>query len=344
MSYFISPNRQLAIQEVLEAVSGAQSVILTTHVNADGDGTGCQVAMATWLRAQGKEAWIINPTPFPESYGFLLPDPAWSVDPGSGRAKEVFGKADLAMVLDTGEVSRIGRVMPLIQGLPIVVVDHHPIGPDPIPGISYRDSTASATGELLFDFLFEAGKGWPPGVALGLYVAILTDTGSFRFSNSSPRAHRVVAELLEMGVDPEESYRQLYGAVPLRKLRLLRASLEELEVDPEGDIAWMTVPTDAFESLSATSDDIEGLVDYPREIQGVEVGILFRETVKGGTKISLRSNGAVDVNALARQFGGGGHVRAAGAVVERSLPIVREEVLEATRIAVRGGAGGGDDA
>jgi phosphoesterase RecJ-like protein len=344
MKYSISPNRRPAIQELLEVVSGAQSVILTTHVNADGDGTGSQVAMASWLRAQGKEAWIINPTPFPKSFDFLLPDPAWSVDPGSNRAKEVLEKADLAMVLDTGEVSRIGRVMPLIQGLPLVVVDHHPIGPDPIGGISYRDSTASATGELLFDLFFEAGKGWSPGIAMGLYVAILTDTGSFRFSNASPRAHRVVAELLEKGVNPQECYREVYGAAPLRKLKLLMASLEELEVDPEGLIAWMTIPTEAFESLSATTDDLEGLVDYPREIQGVEVGVLFRETVKGGTKISFRSNGAVDVNALAAQFGGGGHLRAAGAMVERPLATVRDEVLEATRDAVRASAGGGDDA
>lgn len=344
MSYSISANRQHAIQEVLEAVSEAQCVILTTHVNADGDGTGCQVAMASWLRAQGKEGWIINPTPFPESFDFLLPDPAWSVDPGSKRAKELIDRADLAMVLDTGELSRIGRVMPLIQELPTVVVDHHPPGADPLPGISYRDSEASATGELLFDLFFEAGLGWPPGVALGLYVAILTDTGSFRFSNASPRAHRVVAELLEKGVDPEECYRLIYGAFPLRKLQLLRVSLGELEVDPEGDIAWMTVPTEAYESLSATSDDIEGLVDYPREIQGVQVGLLFRETAKGGTKISFRSNGVVDVNVLARQFGGGGHVKAAGAMVEGPLGTVRAEVLEATRKAVRDNAGGGEDA
>jgi len=344
MSYSIAPNRKSAIQEVLKAVSNAQSIILTTHLNADGDGAGCQVAMASWLRAQGKDSWIINPTPFPENLKFLLPDPDWSVDPGSSRASELMAKADLAMVLDTGEVARIGRVMPLIQALPLVVVDHHPMGPDPIPGVSYRDSTASATGELLFDLFHEAGKGWPQGVALGLYVAILTDTGSFRFSNASPRAHRVVAELLERGVDPEKGYRQVYGAVPLRKLQLLRASLEGLEVDPEGGVAWMTVPTDVYEALSATSDDIEGLVDYPREVQGVEVALLFRETAKKGTKISFRSNGAVDVNVLARLFGGGGHVRAAGAMVERPLLEVREEVLEATRDAVRGCAGRGDDA
>jgi phosphoesterase RecJ-like protein len=147
---------------------------------------------------------------------------------------------------------------------------------------------------------------------------------------------------LESGVDPEVTYREVYGTLPLRKLQLLRAALGELEVDPEGDMAWMTVPREVFESLSATSDDLEGLVDYPRGIRGVEVGILFRETAKGDTKISFRSNGGIDVNALARRFGGGGHVKAAGAVVEGPLGAVRAEVLEAVRSVVRGIEGKGE--
>jgi phosphoesterase RecJ-like protein len=226
----------------------------------------------------------------------------------------------------------------LIGGLPTIVVDHHPTGPDPIPGVSFRDATASATGELLFDLFTSTPNGLSGEVALGLYVAILTDTGSFRFSNASPRAHRVVAELLEKGVDPEVTHRRVYGNHSLKRFKLLHASLGELEVDPRGDLAWMTVPTDVYEALSATPDDLDGLVDYPREIQGVEVGVLFRETAKGSTKVSFRSNGEVDVNALARGFGGGGHIKAAGALVERPLNKVRVEVLEATRAAIRLGS------
>jgi len=343
MSYLPPPHRHGPIREVLDALSRARRVILTTHINADGDGAGSEVAVGAWLRAQGKDLWIINPTPYPDAFRFILPDPEWCLDPGSQKAQEIARTADLAVILDTGEIPRIGRVMTLIRDLPKIVVDHHPPGPDPIPGISYRDPEAAATGELLFDLLASSRRAWPSGVALGLYVAILTDTGSFRFSNASPRAHRVVAELLELGVDPEGTHRRVYGDYPLRRFRLLRACLDELEVDSQGDLAWMTVPSHAFESLSATTDDLDGLVDYPREIQGVEVGILFRETAKGGTKVSFRSNGDVDVNALARQFGGGGHMKAAGAMVERPLQEVRQEVLEATRNAIRSrpGKGGG---
>ena len=335
MSFVIPPHRRGPIEDVLEALAPAKRVLLTTHLNADGDGTGSEVAAAGWLRAQGKEVWIVNPTPYPESFQFLLTLPDFCIDPGSSRAKEVAQTADLAMVLDTGEVPRIGRVMELIEHLPRIVVDHHPLGPDPIPGVSFRDEEASATGELLFDLFSSTPTGLSSEVALGLYVAILTDTGSFRFSNASPRAHRVVAELLEKGVDPEGTHRRVYGNHPHKRFKLLHASLGELEVDPQGDLAWMTVPTEVFETLSATPDDLDGLVDYPREIRGVEVGVLFRETAKGGTKVSFRSNGEVDVNALARQFGGGGHKKAAGAMVERPLEEVRIEVLEATRGAIR---------
>jgi phosphoesterase RecJ-like protein len=243
------------------------------------------------------------------------------------------------VVLDTGEVPRIGAVHSLIQPLKKVVIDHHPAGPEPIPGISFRDPGACATGELVFDLLQKAGGPWPSEVVRGLYVALLADTGAFRFSNTSPGTLEIAAFLLKKGADPPELHRQLFGNVPLRKLRLLRSSLAELHVDPSGDLAWMTVPTEAFQELGARAEDIEGLVDFPRDIKGVEVGLLFRETVRGATKISFRSNGFIDVNALASRFGGGGHVRASGALVERPLEEVRPEVLDAVREALGGRKG-----
>jgi phosphoesterase RecJ-like protein len=205
-----------------------------------------------------------------------------------------------------------------------------------LPGVSLRDPGAAAAGELVYDILQEADGPWPDEVVRGLYVALLADTGSFRFSNSSPGAHRIVADLIEKGAEPESLHRLVYGNVSIRKLRLLHASLAHLHVDSGGDLAWMTVPTDAYHELGARADDIEGLVDYPRDIEGVEVAVLFRETAKGATKVSFRSNGEVDVNALARQFDGGGHVKASGALVEGPLEEVRESVLEATRTTLGG--------
>ncbi len=343
MCYETPASRNESVQEALAALLDADRIVLTTHVNADGDGAGSEVALGAWLLAREKNVWIINPTPFPEPMRFLLPQAVRLLDPGSLAANEVSGEADLAVVLDTGEAPRIGSVSDLIREIPSLVIDHHPPGIQPLPGISLRDPAACATGELVFDILQAAGGPWPQEAVDGLYVALLTDTGSFRFSNTSASAHYLVGNLIERGADPEELFRRAYGNIALRKMRLLHAALGELEVDPRGELAWMTIPSDAFRELGASVDDIEGLVDYPRDIEGVEVGLLFRETVRGGTKVSFRSNGRVDVNALAREFGGGGHLKASGALVEGPISEVRPKVLEAVRLAIQlrdRGAGG----
>ena len=342
MSYRTPPSRAEAVAQSLDALRASRRAVLTTHLNADGDGAGSEVALATWLRAAGNRAVVVNPTPFPDMFGFLLDDGMedWILPAGSAAAAEACRQADLAVVLDTGEVHRIGRVKPMVEGLRTVVVDHHPPGDQPIGGVSFRDPTACATGELVYDLIAAAGGPWPRGVLEGLYVAVLTDTGSFRFSNATPGSHRVAADLIERGVDPEEMYRHVYGASPLRRLLLLRAALETLDADPDTGVAWMTVPEDAYSKLAATTDDLEGLVDYPRSIEGVQVGLLFRKT-GNGTKISFRSNGPVDVNELARRFGGGGHVRASGALVDRPLDEVVREVVDATRETVRAAAADG---
>ena len=304
-------------------------------MNADGDGVGCQVALHDALKRRGAHAWIVNPTPFPDRFAFLVSDDSVILDPSSDRTREICREADLAVVVDTGEVSRIGRVRPLIKHLDTIVVDHHPAGSDPISGISFRDPEACATGELVYDILSMADGPWSEPVLRGLYVAILTDTGSFRFSNSTPAAHRITADLIERGVDPEGIHREVYGARSVRSLRLLRESLETLDVDGDRLAAGMVVPREAYDRLEATPEDLEGFVDFPRSVEGVEVGILFRTTQKGDTKMSLRSNGEVDVNAIARKFGGGGHVKAAGATVSRPIDEVVPEVLEASREAAR---------
>jgi phosphoesterase RecJ-like protein len=204
-------------------------------------------------------------------------------------------------------------------------------------GVVFLDTSACATGELVYDLLQVAGYNgeWPSAIPEAIYTAITTDTGSFRFSNTTPRAHAIVGEMIGRGVDPELMYRRLYGTVPMRRIQLLRSALEQLEADPELPLTWLSVTRDAMQESSASSEDLEGLVEYARSIEGTEVAILFRETNDGATKISFRSNGQIDVNALARQFGGGGHVKAAGALVGEPLESARSKALDATRAAIR---------
>jgi phosphoesterase RecJ-like protein len=308
--------------------------VLTTHLNADGDGAGSQAALASWLRANGTEAWIVNPTTFPNTFRFLMEDEDWIVPAGSRKARNLCDSADVAVVLDTGEVSRVGRVWEMIRDLPTVVIDHHPVGDHAIGGTSLRDPTACATGELVYDIVHSARGPWTEQVAAGVYVAILTDTGGFRFENATAGCHRVVAEVVEQGVKPERMHERVYGSSPMRKYRLLRHALDTLEHEDESRISWMIIPSDAYEELGAGAEDLEGIVDIPRSIEGTEVGLLFRSTASGEVKISFRSNGSVDVNVLARTFDGGGHVKASGAVVPGPMDVAIERVLGATRKAV----------
>ena len=327
MRYPIPDHRASQVQAVIQAIDAAERVVLTTHLNADGDGTGCQAALVSLLRSRGCEVRIVNPTPFPDLFRFLMPEPDPVLEASESEAAEWCSEADLCIVVDTGEVGRIGRVKPMVEALPKVVIDHHPEGEQPIEGTYFRDTGAAAAGELVLDLVRTVDGPWDRPVIEGLYVALLTDTGSFRFSNATPGAHEAAAELIARGAKPDELYRQVYGSVPLRRIRLLERTLPTLRQSDDGTLAWMTVPSEAFRELHCDASDLEGLTDYPRVLDGVEVALLFRE-LERGVKLSFRSNGRVDVNELAREFDGGGHVRAAGALIQGSLDEVRTRVLE----------------
>lgn len=327
--------RRDALLEVLPILDAAGDIALTTHVNADGDGAGSQTALAAWLTGRGKRVILANPTPYPDRYRYLLPPGVEVCDPGpeqDGRLRAV----DLLVILDTGEPGRIGRVAKAMREGAVVVLDHHPPSPASIPGPGVRDPSACATGEIVYDLLVLADPGdWDEHVLEGIYAAIETDTGSFRFSNTTPRTHAIAADLLRRGVDPEQVYRRLHATVPLKRMAILRMALNNLETDDEYPITWITIPREATHEMEASADDLDGVAEYARNVEGTEVALLFRETLDGATKVSFRSNGVVDVNAIARQFGGGGHIKASGAVIGGPVAAARPRVLEATRQAVR---------
>jgi phosphoesterase RecJ-like protein len=322
---------------MVDSLRAAKRVALTTHVNADGDGAGCEAALAAWLTRQGKQVVIANPTPFPDLYQHLIEDPGQIVDPGTVRTSRALQESDLLVVVDTSERSRVGKIASALSGRSIIVLDHHLPSEEPIQGLVLQDESACATGELVYDLMGVAGleRPWPLPVARGIYTAVLTDTGSFRFSNTSARAHAVAGDLIDQGVQPEQVYRDVYAAVPLRRLRLLQYALARLEVDPEYPITWIVLERAAMEQAGTSNEDLDGIVEQARTVKGTEVAILFRETSDGSTKISLRSSGNANVNAIARQFGGGGHVKASGALIGSPPAEVVPRVLAATREELR---------
>lgn len=322
------------LTRVRDALLDARRVVLTTHVNADGDGSGSQVALASWLEEQGTEVAIVNPTPFPEAFQFLL-DGRPVHTPGDDRGRRALQAADLVAVLDTSEPSRLGGVADYLARARVAVVDHHPASPKSVGEVVARDPSACATGELIWDLLRLEGHEPSLPEARGLYVAIVTDTGSFRFGNTTARAHEIAGRLIRAGVDVEGMFRHLFARFTPPALELLRKALSTLRTDADGRIAWITLRSEDIRETGASAEDREGLVEYARRLQGVEVALLFRELPDGRCKVSARSNGEVDVAEISRKLGGGGHPQAAGILLDDPVDRARERVLARVRERVR---------
>jgi phosphoesterase RecJ-like protein len=326
----VPPQRAAAARDVAAALTGARHVVLTTHVNADGDGVGSEIGLWHLLRAHGINVSIANPTGIPDRFNFLIPPGADASD----RAVKEIERADIVASLDIGDLSRLGNLAAIINKRqpPFVCIDHH-VGPVKLPsGPCLIAPEATATAELVFDLASVAGWPLTPEVAQALYVGLLTDTGGFRFSNTTARALRVAAVLLEKGVDPESIYSSVYASAPEGRVRLLAEVLQTLVVESDVGLAWVSVPADALRRHEVTADDLDGIVEFPRSIAGVRLALLFRHVGSGRIKVSFRSMGEVDVAALAHQFGGGGHHRAAGASLTGTMAEVEETVLTAARV------------
>jgi bifunctional oligoribonuclease and PAP phosphatase NrnA len=326
----VPSHRRDAIAELATELRPGRRVVLSTHVNADGDGCGSEVALARLLGAVGMDVRIVNPTPWPAMFDFLL---VGGIREESGRGAAALREADVLIVVDISDVNRLGSLADATRRLsiPKLVIDHHIATDEPAGNLVLSDTSACATGELVFDLATELGLPITAPVATALYAALVTDTGGFRFSNTSPRSHAIAAELLAAGVDPEEMYRRIYASVSLGRLQLLRDALATLEVDDEHGVAWISVPAGALERYDLSSEDLEGIVEHPRSLSGTRLALFFRDLGYGKVKVSFRSTGDVDVNRFAKQFGGGGHARASGALIPGNIEEVRAKVVAAAR-------------
>lgn len=325
----VPESRAFPLRRLLQPLLAARHVVLHTHVNADGDGAGSQAAIAAWLEGRGVRATIVNPTAFPDSLRFVLHRQDVVADLGTPEAEAALDEADLFLVLDTSEPDRVGELAPRLPRDRTLVVDHHPPGREVVGDVAVQDASAAATGEMVYDLITLAGDPVPRASALGAYVALVSDTGSFRYGNTTPRVLAVAAELMRLGIDPEVVYRRLFATAPRRRLELLREALDSLGASDDGRVGWMVIPHRVTARLGVSGEDFDGLIEHVRSVEGTEVALLFRETSPGETKVSLRSNGAADVNRVARQFGGGGHVKAAGATFHEPAEAVVERVVDA---------------
>lgn len=296
--------------------------LIACHENPEGDAIGSELALALALRKMGKTAVVLNADPVPENLRFL---------PGADTVlmEEDGSKYEVAVVVDCGSPDRTGRVEAELRKPPLLVnIDHHRTN-GVCGALALVDPDAAAAGLLVYRVLEAMGCRIDRDIAENIYVAVLTDTGSFRYGNSSPEAFRVAGEMVRLGVDPWSVAEQVYETQSLSRLRLLGRALSSLEIALGGKVASITTMLADLADAGAGKDLMEGFINYPRSVQGAEVAVSFREEQGGDFRVSFRSKGRVDVSEVAARFGGGGHRNAAGCTVPGSVSEVKRKVYEA---------------
>ena len=294
-----------------------------SHVRPDGDALGSTLALALSLKGLGKEVRAWNEEGMLEKYNFLAQAELLTEPPSE---PEDF---DVVVALDTAVQNRLGTTTSAVRHAKLWInIDHHPSNPR-YGDLVYIDPTAPATGQILFEFLTNQNFPITPEIAENLYAAISTDTGSFQYPNTTVRTFEIAAELVRCGVEVGRISQLLYENFPRRRIELLRELLGTMQFGCDRKLAWFSLSKAAALALGVIPEDNEGLIDHLRATRGVIVAIFFEELIDGKVRVSMRSkNEALDVCAICTQFGGGGHVLAAGARVRGTLPEVEKKIVE----------------
>ncbi len=318
------------LEDVLPLLLEKTRFLITTHVRPDGDAVGSQLALGLFLQKLGKQVAMINTDPLPGNLDWMPGVEAIEVFNGALAQHEYIGGADVIVVVDANALDRLGRKMakPVKNsGALKILIDHH-TEPETWFDRTFARDTASSTGELIHELITAHDPDLiDEAIATALYAAILTDTGSFRYSSVTPAVHRIVADLLERGsMAPPAVHAALYETRNPEWVRLLALVLDTLTLRYDGRLSYLVVTRRVLEETGATTEDTEGFVGYGLAIEGVEVALIFTETLRG-TKVSFRSKGETYVHDWARAFGGGGHRNASGAYFTRPLNEVIDDVL-----------------
>ena len=303
----------------LAAVQKAETIVIASHIDPDGDAVGSSLAWALVLKKLGKQVVVYNRDAVPYSYEFL-PGAELFVD----RLPET---CDLLCLLDCSEFERAGKDLAEWSGSDqSLCIDHH-LTTDLAADINIVYSQACATGELIYELALCLEPDFKLDVAVNIYTAILTDTGSFRYSNATPSSFVVAGDLVARGVEPWSVAQEVYESQPLGRIKLIGRVLETLQISASGKAAAVWVTQEIFAETGTNSEYSDGLVNYPRSIAGVEVAFMAREIGPEEYKLSFRSRGTVNVAALAAEFGGGGHHNAAGCRLQGRLPELIAQVF-----------------
>lgn len=320
------------MNQITKILKTSDPILLATHKNPDGDAIGSLLALGLTLEALGKKTYFYCESKIPAVYQFL---------PAVNRVIHQLPQADipLAVVLDCGDIDRIGNDAGRIARFPIVInIDHHATNTG-FGHYQHIDAGACASAEIVYRIITRLSVPIKKSVAKAIYTGILTDTGSFRFSNTNQAAFAICQEMVAVGVDPSSVARHVYGTYSMGRLKLLNLALDSIEISPNGKISLMALTREMMNETGTQPEDADGIINYARRIEDVKVAILIQEMGNNGNgskkgkipyHVSLRSDGTVDVSAIASAFGGGGHISAAGFNTQAILSELKSKILKMT--------------
>jgi len=316
-------------QALNNIIHKSNNIVLSTHVNPDGDGLGSELGLYYYLTHIGKKCKIINTSQLPKHYAFLDPDD--KIEQYSNELhSEIFENCDMLIALDIGDYRRMNDIVMQINDNNIytVSIDHHPEN-EIFFDMSLVDVKAPATGYLVWEFLnYNNFTDLPLEAANGLYCALITDTGSFKYNSTTPNCHKMAAHLLECGVKPYDIYDLVYERRELSQINLLSYVINNIKFYSDGEFAGYVITNDSIKSNNAKYQDVEGFTDFVRSIKGVQVAFMILEQ-KNDIRINFRSRGKYIINDIAKHFGGGGHELAAGATINnQSIDEINDKIIK----------------
>ena len=312
-------SKRTELDQIAGAIAARRRFVISSHSRPDGDSIGSQLAMAFALRALGKEVTVVNSDAAP---GPLMTFPGV---PDIQIADRVSGEFDAAIIMECGDLARTG-----VAGLDryfVINIDHHP-GNSGYGQINWFDSSAAACGEMVYDLVRALGVPLSSEIAAHIYLAILTDTGSFHYSSISPRTFEICRETLLAGVDPVRVARNVYDSNNMGRLKLFGAVLSAMRLDATGRIAIVYLDHHMARSAGGTYEDTEGLINLPLTVKEIRAVVFFKQSEGEEYRVSMRSKGDIDIGAVAKEFGGGGHKNAAGCTVHGGIDALQKLLVE----------------
>jgi phosphoesterase RecJ-like protein len=318
------------MDQIIQHIKDGQHVLIASHAEPDGDSVGSLVALGLALAKLDKKITMYNPSPIPAVYRFL---------PGAGRIVRQIKSADaydLALVLDCGDLVRIGETSAEVGKIPVLInIDHH-VSNTGFGHIQFIDTSACATAEIVYRLIKALEIPFDKAIATSIYTGILTDTGSFRFSNTNQAAFAISKAMTDAGVEPHNVAQRVFGTYSLGRIKLLNMALNSIEISDNGKLSMMTVTRSMLNTSGTSTEDLDGMINYARRIEDVKVAALIHEIKNSAGKftnmnryhVSLRSDSSVDVAKIAGRFGGGGHSSAAGFQIESTLVALKTKIID----------------